>query len=93
MGKRGTETGKAVSYGCSLICLLLLVINHRALKLYNERKARTGERALNQFTLVETVTGKSAETQYLITPLLGRQKTDEYSEDKRKCEPEVETQL
>lgn len=34
----------------------------------------------------------SDERQYLITPLLGHQKTDEYMKDKRKCEPETKTE-
>lgn len=30
---------------------------------------------------------------YLVTPLLGHQKTDEYMEDKKKCEPQAKTKV
>lgn len=40
----------------------------------------------------EGVRKTSDERQYLITPQLGHQKTDEYMKDKRKSEPEAKTE-
>lgn len=64
--------------------------------MYCKWKASSGERALNEFTLLETVTRRlmttSDDRQYLITPLMSHQKTDEYMKDKRKFEREAKTE-